>query len=112
MTLVMRVDFGTNQRLQTLSSLKNNASLAVMQPTVKRKASEDDDSAAKKAKSTPAANGASGSGTAASEAPKKRGRPSNKEVSISLCLTPVNCLTLCSCQLADSALHRTEKVGV
>ena len=68
-----------------------------MQPTVKRKASEDDDSAAKKAKSTPAANGASGSGTAASEAPKKRGRPSNKEVSTTFCPDPLSCCV--------SALH-------
>lgn len=55
----------------------------VTEQVAKRKTSgEGDDKPAKKAKTTPAANGASGPGSvaAASEGPKKRGRPSNKEV--------------------------------
>ncbi len=53
-----------------------------MQVAKRKATTEGEDQPAKKVKATPAANGAPGSGSAAatSEGPKKRGRPSNKEV--------------------------------
>ena len=60
-----------------------SSKLCTAQPIKRKAATEGEDNSAKKAKATPGANGASGSGSAAptSEGPKRRGRPTNKEAS-------------------------------
>ena len=72
-----------------------------VQVTKRKAVAEDGDKPAKKAKATPTTNGASGSGTGAavSEGPKKRGRPSNKEVCQS-CRVSLGRM-LCYCSPAD-----------
>lgn len=62
--------------------------IVVVQPAKRPAATDSDGQPPKKAKSASGAGAASGNGTTPGEAPKKRGRPTNKEVGMVLAIAP------------------------